>query len=175
MYGLAGRCGKPIAETRFALAPGACDIDRMLKGLDPVLSPDLLHALAAMGHGDEIAVVDAHFPGATMARRLIRLDGVDAVRVVHAIVSVMPLDSFVEAPAAGMQVVGEPKTIPEAVADFGRILDQAEGRKVPIAMLGRQAFYERSRDAFAIVQTGELRTYANLILKKGVAGPVIPG
>ncbi len=142
----------------------------MLKGLDPLLSPDLLHALASMGHGDEIVVADAHFPGATVARRLIRLDGVDATRVIRAIVSAMPLDSFVEAPAAGMQVVGAPKAIPEAVADFNRALDAAEGRKVRIEMIERHAFYERSRAAFAVVQTGELRTYANLILKKGVVG-----
>ncbi len=143
---------------------------RMLKGLDPLLSPDLLHALAAMGHGDEIVVVDAHFPGAAIARRLIRMDGVDATRVIRAIASVMPLDTFVEAPAAGMQVVGDPKAIPEAVIDFGRALDAAEGRKVTIAMIERHAFYDRSRAACAIVQTGELRTYANLILKKGVVG-----
>jgi L-fucose mutarotase len=142
----------------------------MLKGLDPLLSPDLLHALAAMGHGDEIVVADAHFPGASVARRLIRLDGVEAVRVVAAVVSVMPLDSFVEAPAAAMQVVGDPAAVPEAVADFGRVLDHAEGRKVRIEMIERHAFYARSRAAFAVVQTGELRTYANLILKKGVVG-----
>jgi L-fucose mutarotase len=142
----------------------------MLKGLDPLLSPDLLHALASMGHGDEIVVADAHFPGATVARRLIRMDGVDATRVIRAIASVMPLDTFVEAPAAGMQVVGDPNAIPEAVADFGGVLDRAEGRKVRIEMIERHAFYERSRNAFAVVQTGELRTYANLILKKGVVG-----
>lgn len=143
---------------------------RMLKGLDPLLSPDLLHALAAMGHGDEIVVVDAHFPGAAIARRLIRMDGVDATRVIRAIASVMPLDTFVEAPAAGMQVVGDPNAIPEAVVDFGRALDAAEGRRVGIAMIERHAFYDRSRAAYAVVQTGELRTYANLILKKGVVG-----
>lgn len=142
----------------------------MLKSLDPLLSPDLLHALASMGHGDEIVVADAHFPGASVARRLIRMDGVDATRVIGAIASVMPLDTFVDAPAAGMQVVGDPKAIPEAVADFNRALDAAEGRMVRIEMIERHAFYDRSRAAFAVVQTGELRTYANLILKKGVVG-----
>jgi L-fucose mutarotase len=140
----------------------------MLKGLDSLLSPDLLHALASMGHGDEIVVADAHFPAAAIARRLIRMDGVDAMRVIRAIVSVMPLDTFVEAPAVGMQMVGDPKAVPEAVADFGRTLDEAEGRKIRIEMIERHAFYERSRNAFAVVQTGERRTYANLILKKGV-------
>ena len=142
----------------------------MLKSLDPLLSPDLLHALASMGHGDEIVVADAHFPGASVARRLIRMDGVDATRVIGAIASVMPLDTFVDAPAAGMQVIGDPKAIPEAVADFNRALDAAEGRMVRIEMIERHAFYDRSRAAFAVVQTGELRTYANLILKKGVVG-----
>lgn len=142
----------------------------MLKGLDPLLSPDLLHALATMGHGDEIAVVDAHFPGATMAKRLVRLDGSNATDVIRAIASVMPLDTFVEAPAAGMQVVGDPQKVPDAVADFGQALDRAEGRKIRIEMIERHAFYRRSREAYAIVQTGERRTYANLILKKGVVG-----
>jgi L-fucose mutarotase len=142
----------------------------MLKDLDPLLSPDLLHALASMGHGDEIVIADAHFPGATMARRLIRLDGVDATRVIRAIVSVMPLDTFVDAPAAGMQVVGDSEAVPEAVADFGRALHAAEGRKIRIEMVERRAFYERSRAAYAVVQTGDRRTYANLILKKGVVG-----
>jgi L-fucose mutarotase len=140
----------------------------MLKGLDPLLSPDLLHALASMGHGDEIAVVDAHFPAASTARRLVRIDGADATAVIAAIASVMPLDTFVEAPAAGMQIVGRPDAVPEAVADFGHALDAAEGRPIRIAMIERQAFYDRARAAYAVVRTGERRTYANLILKKGV-------
>jgi L-fucose mutarotase len=142
----------------------------MLKGLDPLLSPDLLHALASMGHGDEIAVVDAHFPAASTARRLVRIDGADATTVIAAIASVMPLDTFVEAPAVAMQIVGQPDAIPEAVADFGLALDDAEDRPVRIAMIERQAFYDRARAAYAVVQTGERRTYANLILKKGVVG-----
>ena len=115
-----------------------------------------------------IVVADAHFPAAALARRLIRLDGVGAAPVVAAIASVMPLDAFVDMPAAAMQVVGDPRAIPEAVSDFSGILDRAEGRRIAIEMIERQTFYDRSRAAFAVVQTGEARTYANLILKKGV-------
>lgn len=143
----------------------------MLKGLDPLLSPELLHALAAMGHGDEIALVDANFPAASTARRLIRLDGVDAPRALTAILSVLPLDSFVEAPALTMAVVGSPGTVPEAVRDFQRILDQSAGRAIKIAALARQEFYDRARAAWAIVATGERRFYGNIILVKGVFDP----
>jgi len=139
----------------------------MLKGLDPLLGPDLIQALAAMGHGDEIALVDANFPAASMARRLIRLDGVQAVPVLRAVLSVLPLDSFVERPAATMQVVGDPETVPPAVADFVREL-AAAGSVAPVAPLDRFAFYDRARAAFAIVITGEMRAYGNILLRKGV-------
>jgi L-fucose mutarotase len=85
----------------------------MLKNLDPILSPELLFALAAMGHGDELAIVDANFPAATMARRLVRLEAVGATRVLEAVLSLLPLDEFVDSPVAVMQVVGEPETVPE--------------------------------------------------------------
>ena len=139
----------------------------MLKGLDPLLGPDLIQVLAAMGHGDEIALVDANFPAASMARRLIRLDGVQAVPVLRAVLSVLPLDSFVERPAATMQVVGDPETVPPAVADFVREL-AAAGSVAPVAPLDRFAFYDRARAAFAIVITGEMRAYGNILLRKGV-------
>jgi L-fucose mutarotase len=90
----------------------------MLKGLDPLLSPDLLFVLAAMGHGDELAVVDANFPALGQARRLVRLDGANSSRAVQAILSLMPLDDYVDAPMAVMEVVGEPMAIPEPVLEF---------------------------------------------------------
>ncbi|MGH7357392.1 MAG: RbsD/FucU family protein, partial [Candidatus Rokuibacteriota bacterium] len=80
----------------------------MLKGFDPLLGPDLLHVLAAMGHGDELVVADGNFPAARLARRLVRLDGVDAPRALRAILSVFPLDTFTPTPAAVMAVVGDP-------------------------------------------------------------------
>ncbi len=140
----------------------------MLKGLDPLLSPDLLHALAAMGHGDEIVVVDANFPAASTAQRLIRLDGADSPRALAAILSVLPLDSFVDDPLKTMQVVGDAKKTPEAVRDFAAVVRRTQGHKVALTPIERQAFYERARDAYAIVATGERRFYGNIIVTKGV-------
>jgi L-fucose mutarotase len=142
----------------------------MLKGIDPILSPELLHALAAMGHGDEIAVVDANFPAVSVARRLIRLDGVAASRVLQAILSVLPLDTFTDAPATVMAVVGDPAAVPPPVRDFEPLITAAAGRSVRLAALERFAFYERARAAFAVVATGEPRGYGNIILTKGVVG-----
>ena len=143
----------------------------MLKGLDPLLSPELLQCLAAMGHGDEIAIVDANFPAASQARRLIRLDGVTSARALAAVVSVLPLDSFVPSPALVMQVVGDPAAMPEPVRDFQPILDRAAGKRIVPAALERFAFYERVRAAFCVVATGERRFYGNILLIKGVIGP----
>jgi L-fucose mutarotase len=138
----------------------------MLKGIDPVLSPDLLHALRAMGHGDEIAIVDANFPAASNARRLIRLDGVEAPRLVRAIASVLPLDEFQPDAAFRMAVTEDPAAVPPVVTEFQQLLESA-GYRRPIEPLERFAFYERARAAYAIVATGEARLWGNLILKKG--------
>lgn len=143
----------------------------MLKTLDPLLGPELLHLLASMGHGDEIAVVDANFPAAACARRLLRLDGVDAPRVLRAVLTLLPLDTFVDAPMATMAVVGDNAAVPEAVRDFEREARGAEGREVRMAALQRDAFYARAKEAFAIVQTGETRLYGNVLLRKGVVAP----
>ena len=143
----------------------------MLKGLDPLLSPDLLHVLRAMGHGDEIVVADANFPAASMARRLLRLDGVSAVAVVDAILSVMPLDDFAPEAAWRMEVVGDPGAEQPIFAEFRRMIAAREGERFRLAALERFAFYERAKAAFAIVATGEGRLYGNLILKKGVVRP----
>jgi len=140
----------------------------MLKNLDPILSPELLSALAAMGHGDELAIVDANFPAVTMARRLVRLDGLGATRVLEAVLSVLPLDEFVDSPAAVMQVAGHAETVPETVREFQQAIDRAETKSVKITAIDRFEFYDRSRAAFAIVATGEMRLYGNVLLKKGV-------
>lgn len=143
----------------------------MLIGINPILSPDLLHILASMGHGDEIAIVDANFPGASMGKRVVRLDGIDAPAAAEAILSIMPLDEFVEDPAHVMQVVGNADEVPEAVAEFQRVINETADNPAALASLERFAFYERSQDAFAVVQTGERRLYGNVILKKGVVRP----
>ncbi len=141
----------------------------MLKGLSPLLSPDLLHVLASMGHGDEIVLADANFPAATHARRLVQLSGADAPQVLDAVLCVLPLDDFVEQAAHTMQVVAEPSCVPEVVQAFNATL-QRHGCK-PSSALERFAFYQRAAAAFAIVATGERRGYGNILLKKGVVRP----
>jgi L-fucose mutarotase len=146
----------------------------MLKGIDPLLHADLLHALSAMGHGDEIAVVDANFPAATMAQRLIRLDGVSATRALEAVLSVLPLDDFVDRPASRMQVVGAAKAVPPVCREFQTLVDHAVGRRLPLGVIERRKFYERVKHCYAVVATGETRLYGNLILTKGIIRPDPP-
>lgn len=143
----------------------------MLIGLDPLLSPDLLMVLASMGHGDEIVIVDSNFPATSNAKRLVRLDGCDASQALSAILSVFPLDSFVDAPANGMQVVGKPDEVPPALADFRTIVDRLSPFPAEVGSIERFAFYERAKKCFAVVATADRRPYANLILTKGVVGP----
>jgi L-fucose mutarotase len=142
----------------------------VLIGIDPLLTPELLMILRAMGHGDEIAIVDANYPATSNAKRLVRLDGADASQALTAVLSVLPLDSFVKAPANGMQVVGKPREIPPAIADFQKIVDSRAGFPVKIARIERFAFYERAKTCFAVVATSDRRLYANIILTKGVIG-----
>ncbi len=140
----------------------------MLRNIDPILSPELLYTLRAMGHGDEIVIADANFPGSSSGPDCIRADGSSASEVLQAVLSVMPLDTFVPDPALTMQVVGDPEAVPDAVADFQRIIDTTADNPAKVQGLERFAFYDRAANAFAIVQTGERRLYGNIILKKGV-------
>ena len=141
----------------------------MLKNIPPLLSPDLLYALASMGHGDEVALVDANFPAARIAAqagvKLIRLPGLDTDTVLQAVLAVLPLDTFEAHCAFSMQVVGDAQAVPVPVARF-RALLQAEGHGV--ASLERFAFYAQAQAARVIVQTGDQRKYANILLRKGV-------
>ena len=143
----------------------------MLKGIDPLLSAELLHALRSMGHGDDIVVVDANFPAATMGRRLVRLDGASAPRALQAVLSVMPLDDFVDEPCLRIEVVGDPDAVPEVCTEFQHIIDAAENGGFRLGKIDRFAFYERARQAHAIVQTGEPRLYGCILLKMGVIRP----
>ena len=138
----------------------------MLRGIDPLLTPDLLHSLAAMGHGDRIAIVDANFPGASNGARIHYLCGSDSGAVLRAILSLMPLDDFIEDAAVTMQPVDDPGSVPEAVRNFAAILHTHDG-PAPVA-IERFAFYARVAKCFAVVSTGERRLYGNVILKKGV-------
>ena len=142
----------------------------MLKNIDPLLTPELLSILRRMGHGDEIAVVDANFPAETNAQRLVRLDGSSATSVLQAISSVLPLDAYVKIPVHTMEVVGDKETVPPIVEEFRKIVSDSADFDVAFGTLERNAFYERSRNAFAIVATGETRLYGNVILGKGVIG-----
>lgn len=143
----------------------------MLRGLDPILSPDLLYTLAAMGHGDDIVIADANYPAASCCDNVVRLDGIAATDALRAVLSIMPLDSFVEDPARTMQVVGDAAAVPPVVDEFQRIIDEVADHGAPIASVERFAFYEVAKQAFAVVQTGERRLYGNIILKKGVVAP----
>lgn len=143
----------------------------MLKGIDPILSPDVLHALASMGHGDTLVIADDNFPAAAIAKRLCRLPGIPGPRVLGAVLSVFPLDTFVERPAAVMQVVGDPAAIAPPVKDYQVLLDKAEGRSIALELVERHAFYERAKQAFAVIATGENRAYGNIILTMGTVRP----
>jgi L-fucose mutarotase len=145
----------------------------MLKGIDPLLGPDLLATLRAMGHADEIAIVDANFPAAANARRLIRAEGVDAPRMIRAILGVLPLEQFEPVAAFRMAVDGAHDEVPPVVREFEALL-KAAGYGGPIGLMGRFEYYERTRAAYAIVATGERRYWGNLILKKGAIPPETP-
>ncbi len=140
----------------------------MLNGIHPLLVADVLHALSAMGHGDEIAIVDANFPAASVGRLVIELPGASASETLAAVLTVFPLDTFVTPAALTMQVVGDPDAVPEPVAEFAAVFTTQGLGDSEIGQLERQAFYERARGAFAIVRTGELRPYGNILLVKGV-------
>ncbi|NOZ31976.1 MAG: ribose ABC transporter [Alphaproteobacteria bacterium] len=148
----------------------------MLKNLDPLLNADVLRALRAMGHGDELVICDTNFPADSVARqtaigKLLRIDNVPASRVAKAVLSVMPLDSFVDAPAGRMEVVGNPDQIEPVQQEVQREIDAAEGRAWPMASIERFDFYERAKKAYCIIQSGELRFYGCFIFKKGVIAP----
>lgn len=142
----------------------------MLKNIPTLLIPDALHALASMGHGDDVAIVDANFPAARMAvqggARLVQLAGVNTTQALKAVLQVLPLDDFVAEAAWTMQVVGDAGAVPEPVAEFAAVLQQAG--EASASSLERFDFYQRAQSAFLILQTGEARKYGNVLLRKGV-------
>jgi L-fucose mutarotase len=146
----------------------------MLKGIHPLLHADLLHALAAMGHGDEIAIVDANFPAASVGRRVLHASGASASEALDAILTVFPLDTFVTPAAFTMEVVGDPEALPEPVREFAAVFTRHDLADAEIGRLARDAFYERARGSFAVVRTGELRPYRNILLVKGVVNAYPP-
>ena len=144
----------------------------MLKNVDPMLSPELLSALRTMGHGDEIAIVDANYPAASSGRPVIRMDAAaSTTRIAEAVLSLMSLDEFVPCAAFHMQVVNDPAGEMPIFAEFRALLERYEPRAAKLEGVERFAFYERVRGCFAVVATGERRLYGNLILKKGIVRP----
>lgn len=148
----------------------------MLKTLDPLLNADVLYALQAMGHGDRLVLCDTNFPADSIARqtalgRLLRIDGVSAARAARAILSVMPLDSFVDDAAARMEIVGSPDELPPVQQEVQREIDHAEGRSWPLVSVERMAFYEQAKRAYCVIATGETRFYGCFLFTKGVIPP----
>lgn len=148
----------------------------MLKGLDPRLNADVLYVLRSMGHGDALVIADTNFPSDSVARRtvygkLLRMENQTAAEAVNAILSVMPLDTFVDDFAGRMEVVDEPDTVPPVQAEVQAEIDRAEGRSRTMIGIERFDFYDRARESYAVIQTGERRFYGCFILRKGVIPP----
>ena len=138
----------------------------MLKNISPILSPELLKILMEMGHGDEIVIGDGNFPAASIAQRLVRLDGHGVPEILDAILKLMPLDTYVDAPVALMDN-GDSSNRPQIWATYEDVVQKNEGDK-SFELVERFAFYDRAKKAYAVIATGETAIYANIILKKGV-------
>ena len=139
----------------------------MLKGISPIVSPELIKILMEMGHGDEICIGDGNFPAASMAQRLVRLDGHGVTEILDAILPLMPLDTYVEAPVSLMQVTPGDTVVPVIWDEYKKVVNKHEGDK-KFQEIERFAFYEKAKKCYAVVATGESALYANIILKKGV-------
>lgn len=140
----------------------------MLKTIPALLTPELLKIMMEMGHGDELVIGDGNFPAASMAQRLVRLDGHGVCEILDAVMRYFPLDPYVEAPVSLMQVVpGDPVGTPPVWEKYRAIVEKYEPG-MRFEQIERFAFYERAKKAYAVVATGEGALYANIILKKGV-------
>ncbi|CAB4326197.1 MULTISPECIES: RbsD/FucU family protein [unclassified Brucella] len=137
----------------------------MLKNINPLLTGSLLAILADMGHGDDLVIVDANYPAQAAGVPVLDFPGISATQVAEAVLSLLPLDDFVDRPASVMQA---PNEMPAIFKEFEAVIEKAEGRKIPVEPIERFAFYDRARGAFAIIRTGEKRLYGNIIFKKGV-------
>lgn len=142
----------------------------MLKGLNPLLGPDLLKVLRAMGHGDEIAIVDGNYPADSDAKRLVRMDGHSATDILDAILSVMPLDEMVPDSVFRPAAYLDPKRTEPIFDDFERIIKKWEPQRHITALVGAD-FYGRVKASYAVVASSEARLYGNIVLRKGVIHP----
>ncbi|MDW6021496.1 RbsD/FucU family protein [Mesorhizobium sp. BAC0120] len=148
----------------------------MLKGISPLLNADVLYAIRAMGHGDDLIMCDTNFPADSIARqtrlgKLLRIDNVTAGEAAAAILSLYPLDTFVDDAAARMEIVGKPDEIPAVQQEVQKAIDKAEGKPWPMMSIERYAFYERAKQAYCVIQTGERRFYGCFAFRKGVVPP----
>jgi L-fucose mutarotase len=139
----------------------------MLKGIAACISPDLLKVLSEMGHGDEIVLADAHFPGHSVNARVLRADGLSVTTLLGGILPLFDLDSYAD-PLVMMAAVSGDVLDPAVEKQYMEVVQRHAPGARPPARIERMAFYERARSAFAVVMTGETRTYGNIILKKGV-------
>ncbi|MGV6987984.1 L-fucose mutarotase [Testudinibacter sp. P80/BLE/0925] len=140
----------------------------MLKGIHPAISPELLKTLAEMGHGDEIVLCDAHFPAHQLHHRVIRADGIDVATLLTAISPLFEYDQYVETPLVMMQAVEGDSLDPSVEARYRAAIESAVGSCPNLSRIDRFAFYDRAEMAYAVVVSGELAKYGNIILKKGV-------
>ena len=145
----------------------------MLKGIPPILSPDLLKILMEMGHGDEIVIADGNCPSAAIAQRLVRLDGHGVPEILDAVMKFFPLDSYTDKPVALMEVVKGDPVVPTIWDTYKDIICRYEPERCSIEFAERFDFYERAKKAYAVIATGETAIYANIILKKGVVIPEV--
>ena len=143
----------------------------MLININPILSPELLHALRSMGHGDKLVLADANFPSASLTKKLIRLDGVNIPNAAKAILSVLPLDSFVDYPVERMEIDGNPDEINDVHQDLIDVLKISAGDKWKVGSIERFKFYEKAKQAYMIVSTTDARAFGCFIITKGVIKP----
>jgi L-fucose mutarotase len=144
----------------------------MLIGISPLISPELLAVLDRMGHGDEIVLADAHFPGETYGQRVLRADGLKIADLLDAILPLFALDTYVESPLIMMAAVAGDQLDPAVEAGYRQAVDKHWPETPPIQRIDRFEFYDRTKQAFAVLMTGETAKYGNIILKKGVT-PII--
>ena len=145
----------------------------MLKNIDPLLNADLLWVLAAMGHGDDLALVDANHPADTVAshcivKKPLRVSAANMADVARAILTLFPVDDFTHDPVRRMEVVGAPDDVPPIQSEVQSVIDAAAGRSLPMAGIERYAFYDAAKKSFAVVQVNDARPYGCFLLRKGV-------
>jgi L-fucose mutarotase len=163
-----GRKNHALGFSRITHYASRITEKQMLKGISPLFSPELLATLYRMGHGDEIVFADAFFPGHSMNDLVIRADGLRIADLLDAVLPLFPLDEYVEAPTVMMACMAGDEPDPAVAGDYRAAIDRHAPETPPIEFIDRFEFYDRAKDAYAVVMSGEARKYANIILKKGV-------